>query len=69
MGTAIVKGYQGGSSDKIGKNSVAACLKHYVGYSGTKSGRDRTPAWIPEKHMKELYLPAFKKAVEAGAQT
>jgi beta-glucosidase len=44
-------------------------MKHFVGYSASLSGRDRTPAWIPEKYMKELYLPSFKKAVDAGALT
>jgi len=66
MGTALVIGYQG---DSIDENHVAACLKHFVGYSASQSGRDRTPAWIPEKYMKELYLPSFKKAVENGALT
>ena len=48
---------------------VAACLKHFVGYSAPVSGRDRTPAWIPDKYMTELYLPSFKKSVDAGAMT
>jgi beta-glucosidase len=67
MGAAIIDGYQGGN--KIDDKHVAACMKHFVGYSGANSGRDRTPAWIPEKYMKELYLPSFKKAVEHGALT
>jgi beta-glucosidase len=67
MGAAIIDGYQGGK--RIDDKHVAACMKHFVGYSGTNSGRDRTPAWIPEKYMKELYLPSFKKAVEHGALT
>ncbi len=66
MGAAIVGGYQG---ESIGQYHVAACMKHFVGYSASYSGRDRTPAWIPEKYMKELYLPSFKKAVDAGALT
>lgn len=66
MGAAIIKGYQGTTLDQF---HVAACLKHFVGYSAAQSGRDRTPAWIPEKYMKELYLPAFKQAVDAGALT
>ena len=66
MGTALVKGYQGDSLDQF---HVAACLKHFVGYSSSLSGRDRTPAWIPEKYMQELYLPSFKKAIENGALT
>ena len=67
LGAALIKGYQG--SDTIDDVHVAACLKHFVGYSGTKSGRDRTPAWIPKKYMRELYMPSFKKAVDEGALT
>ncbi|MCR9174020.1 MAG: glycoside hydrolase family 3 C-terminal domain-containing protein [bacterium] len=67
MGKAIVCGYQGKGG--INSEHVAACMKHFVGYSHPSSGRDRTPAWIPEKYMQELYLPPFKAAVEAGALT
>ncbi|MBP5994831.1 MAG: glycoside hydrolase family 3 C-terminal domain-containing protein [Crocinitomicaceae bacterium] len=67
MGTAIIDGYQGSTTPD--EFHVASCMKHFVGYSGTTSGRDRTPAWIPEKYMKELYLPSFKAAVEHGALT
>lgn len=67
MGTAIIDGYQ--VSTTPDEFHVASCMKHFVGYSGTNSGRDRTPAWIPEKYMKELYLPSFKAAVEHGALT
>lgn len=67
MGKAIICGYQG--SKEVGSEHVAACMKHFVGYSNPQSGRDRTPAWIPEKYMEELYLPPFKKAVESGALT
>lgn len=67
LGKQIVEGYQGKSA--MDAYHVAACLKHFVGYSAPVSGRDRTPAWIPEKFMQELYLPAFKSAIEAGAMT
>lgn len=66
LGEAMIRGYQG---DSIDKNHVVACMKHFVGYSAAHSGRDRTPAWIPEKYMRELYLPSFEKAVKAGALT
>lgn len=67
MGKAIILGYQGTSGpDSV---HVAACLKHFVGYSNPLSGRDRTPAWIPEKYMRELYMPPFKEAIEQGALT
>jgi beta-glucosidase len=68
MGAALVKGYQG-STKEVDNFHVAACLKHFVGYSASISGRDRTPAWIPEKYMQELYFPAFKEAVSQGALT
>ena len=64
MGKSIINGYQG--SGMIDKYHVAACLKHYVGYSFPSSGRDRTPALIPERIMEEYYLPPFKEAIDAG---
>ena len=67
MGKSIINGYQG--NGMIDKYHVAACLKHYVGYSYPSSGRDRTPALIPERIMEEYYLPPFKEAIDAGALT
>lgn len=67
MVTAMVKGYQG--KDLTNKYRVAACLKHYIGYSYPLSGRDRSPAWIPERHLREYFLPSFVAGVQAGAQT
>ena len=67
LSKAIVSGYQG--KDGIDPYHVAACLKHFAGYSMSQSGRDRTPAWIPEKYMQEIFLPSFKAAVERGAMT
>jgi beta-glucosidase len=67
FGTAIVEGYQG--KQMIDSNHVVACLKHYVGYSYPSSGRDRTPALIPNRTMEEYYLPPFKDAIDAGALT
>ena len=68
MGLGLVEGYQG-KSVPVDSLHVAACLKHFAGYSASFSGRDRTPAFIPEKYMQELYLPTFKAAVEKGALT
>ena len=67
MGKSIIDGYQG--STIIDDYHVAACLKHYVGYSVPKSGRDRTPALIPQRTMQELHLPVFRKAINQGALT
>jgi len=68
LGKQFIIGYQG-DHNKIDNKHVVACLKHFVGYSMPQSGRDRTPAWIPEKYMSELFLPPFKAAIEAGALT
>ncbi len=67
MGKAFVNGYQG--NDAKHPHKVAACLKHYVGYSFPLSGKDRTPAWIPNRVLKEYFLPTFKTAVEEGAMS
>ena len=68
LGTAMVKGYQG---QKLSDDStkVAACMKHYLGYSIPRTGKDRTPAWIPERQLRQYFLPPFVDAVEAGVQT
>lgn len=67
MGKSIINGYQG--NGMIDKYHVAACLKHFVGYSVPSSGRDRTPALIPNRSLEELHLPTFKEAIDAGALT
>src|SRR5436189_2229240 len=67
MGTAFVRGLEG---EDVGSGKhVAASLKHYVGYSFPLTGRDRTPAYIPEYALRENFLPPFAAAVKAGART
>ena len=61
MGESMVRGFQDGPV------KVAATLKHYMGYSVPWSGKDRTPAYIPERQLREIFLPPFAKAVDAGA--
>lgn len=65
MGKAFIRGYQG--ENVKNPHKVAACLKHYVGYSFPLSGKDRTPAWIPNRILKEYFLPTFKAAIDEGA--
>jgi beta-glucosidase len=65
LGVAFVRGMQ----DPIGsKEKVSVSLKHYMGYSDPKYGKDRTNAWIPENYLREYFLPAFAAAVKAGAR-
>jgi beta-glucosidase len=67
MGVAFVRGLEG--SDVAAQDHVASSLKHYMGYSFSFNGRDRTPAWIPENELREYFLPTFAAAVKAGART
>ncbi|MCF8303402.1 MAG: glycoside hydrolase family 3 C-terminal domain-containing protein [Bacteroidales bacterium] len=67
MGNALIEGYEG--DDISGDEKVASCMKHYLGYSFPLSGKDRTPAWIPERMLREIFLPPFKSAVDMGSMT
>ena len=69
FGVEMIKGYQGLDNNISNKHSVAACMKHFVGYHATISGKDRTPAYIPENVLTEFHIESFKKAIEAGAKT
>ncbi|MDR0371505.1 MAG: beta-glucosidase BglX [Prevotellaceae bacterium] len=67
MGAAMIKGFQG--NDLADPGSMAACAKHFAGYGASESGKDYNTTWIPELQLREVYLPSFEKAVEAGAAT
>ncbi len=70
MTSASIRGYQGNHPELgIDDRHVAACMKHFLGYSYPLSGKDRTPAWIPERELREYYLPTFQTAIDQGALT
>lgn len=69
MGEALVNGLEGDNNDIGDKERIASCLKHFLGYSVTLSGKDRSQAWVPERQLREYFLPAFQKAIEKGAHT
>ncbi|KAA3659350.1 MAG: glycoside hydrolase family 3 protein, partial [Calditrichaeota bacterium] len=69
MGYAYVKGLEGENNTIGDKDKVAACIKHYLGYSFPLTGKDRTPAYIPERMLREHFLPIFKAGVDAGAHS
>jgi beta-glucosidase len=67
LGLQMVKGFEG---DNIADPyQVASCLKHFVGYQVAVSGKDRTPAYIPDHILRDYHLPPFKAAIEAGANS
>ncbi len=64
---ASVKGYQGKSlSDPY---SIAACLKHYIGYSLSEGGRDYRYADVSAQTLWETFMPPYEAGVKAGAAT
>ncbi len=52
-----------------GRVFVTASAKHFLGYSMPLSGKDRTTAWIPERELREIFLPPFRSAINAGIRT
>jgi beta-glucosidase len=47
--------------------STAVCLKHYLGYGAGRNGKDRANAIIPEKNLRQYFLPPFENAIKKGA--
>jgi beta-glucosidase len=67
MAAARVRGFQG--KDLAAESSLMACAKHFAGYGGAEGGRDYNTVDISERTLREVYLPPFKAAVDAGAGT
>ncbi len=67
LGSAFIKGHQGG--DFSAPDKAATCLKHFVGYSLPFNGKDRTPALMGERTLREYFLPTFAAGIKAGAPT
>jgi len=64
---ARVQGFQG--NDLRSNTSIAACAKHFAGYGAAEGGLDYNSSDIPERTLREFYLPPFKAAAEAKAAT
>ncbi|WP_277675516.1 glycoside hydrolase family 3 N-terminal domain-containing protein [Saccharopolyspora rectivirgula] len=56
-------------NDLSAPDRVAACAKHFVAYGGAEGGRDYNTVDVSEARLRNLYLPPFKAAVEAGVAT
>src|SRR3989454_427811 len=57
MAAARVKGFQ---------ETIFATAKHFAGYGAAEAGREYNTTEITERTMREIYLPPFKAAVDAG---
>jgi beta-glucosidase len=67
VAAARVRGFQGNNIANL--QSVVACAKHYVAYGAVEGGRDYNTVDISEELLRELYLPPFHAAVNAGVGT
>ncbi|MBE0538839.1 MAG: beta-glucosidase BglX [Ignavibacterium sp.] len=65
MSAARVRGYQGNLSNE----NIIACVKHYAGYGGAEGGRDYNTVDFSDRTLRDIYLPPFKAAVDAGVET
>ena len=54
------------TNDFSKKGALAACLKHFAGYGAPDGGRDYNTVELSERTLAEDYLPAYKKAIDAG---
>ncbi len=67
MAAARVKGAQGSSYAK--RDKVVTSVKHFVGYGEPEGGRDYNTTDMSEQRLRNLYLPPFKAAIDAGSDT
>lgn len=67
MAVARVKGFQGSRLND--PRTLVACAKHYAAYGGAQAGRDYHTVDISERTLRDVYLPPFKAAVDAGVGT
>ncbi|MBT2290611.1 glycoside hydrolase family 3 C-terminal domain-containing protein [Paenibacillus albidus] len=64
---AFVRGFQG-SDLKGDVNRMAACVKHFAAYGLSEGGRDYNTVDLSERHLREYYLPAYRAALDEGAE-
>jgi beta-glucosidase len=66
MGSAFVKGLQGDDPRYL---KASACAKHFAVHSGPEADRHTFDAIVDQKDLRETYLYAFKKLVDAGVES
>lgn len=64
MGAAMIQGFQ--QDDFTGTEKVIACAKHMIGGGESINGLNAAPADISVRTLREVHLPPYKKAIDAG---
>jgi beta-glucosidase len=67
LAAAYVHGYQGESL--ADPTSVAVSVKHFAAYGAAEAGRDYNTTDMSDSRLRQVYLPPYKAAIEAGAAT
>ena len=65
MAAARVRGFQG--ADPRSPDAVLATVKHFAAYGGAEGGRDYNTVDLSERTLREVYLPPYRAALDAGA--
>jgi beta-glucosidase len=67
IAAAMVRGYQG--EDLSANNTIMACVKHFAAYGAAQAGRDYNSVDMSDRTFREIYLPPYQAALDAGAAT
>lgn len=67
LARAYVRGYQGTSLSN--PDSVAACVKHFAAYGAAIAGRDYNAVDMSDLMLRQVYLPPYQAAIDAGSAT
>ena len=67
IAAATVRGYQG--NDLSANNTIAACVKHFAAYGAVQAGKDYNTVDMSELMFRNIYLPPYRAALDAGAVT
>lgn len=64
MGEATVRGFQ-----HNGRNKILACAKHLIAGSEPENGLNGSPMDLSERRLREIFLPPYRAAIDAGVYT
>ncbi len=69
MASSMIQGIQepensSGSSEEVVPSKAAACAKHYIGYSVPRNGHDRSPSWLPTRHLFQYFVPPWQRVLQ-----
>ena len=65
ISAAMVRGYQG--DDLSDSTTILACVKHFLAYGAPLAGREYNTVDMSQRMFRDMYLPAYKGALDAGA--